>query len=233
MTLCGSKPSGTFCNCQKLRRRSPAPTRRTKASTISAVDQNATQTAAAGSFARPAATFVQRRDHIGPRNSPGGRESEHDPGEQTNECSEGEERRSGEISSTRGKFCGSKAASASVPQSASNIPAAPPRMESNALSVSNWRKIRARLAPRAARMPISFSRAVARARRRLATLTQAIRSTQPAAASRTIRAGRTSEVRSARSGRYPRGIEALVRVRILRCGAQPRWSRSWPAPARR
>src|SRR5438034_6609321 len=49
------------------------------------------------------------------------------------------------------------------------------------LSVSNWRIVRQRLAPSAVRIAISFRRATARTRRRLATLTHAISSTKTTA----------------------------------------------------
>ena len=95
------------------------------------------------------------------------------------------------ISPVRGMSAGIAATSKSMPHIASNSPAAPPRVESSRLSVSNWRTTRQRLAPRAVRMAISLRRTVARASIRFATLAQAINSTKATAASSTSRAGRT------------------------------------------
>ena len=63
--------------------------------------------------------------------------------------------------------------------------AMPPMADSSTLSVSSWRTMRPRPAPMAERMAISRERPVARASSRLATLAQAISSTQPTAPSRT------------------------------------------------
>ncbi len=57
------------------------------------------------------------------------------------------------------------------------IPATPPIADSNRHSVSNWRKMRPRVAPSAVRIPISLWRSSVCARRRPARLAQAISST--------------------------------------------------------
>ena len=76
--------------------------------------------------------------------------------------------------------------------SASSNPRMPPTPANSTLSVSIWRTIRMLLAPSTLRIAISFWRAVARLRRRLATLAQAMSRTNPTAASKTVRAGRIS-----------------------------------------
>ena len=60
-----------------------------------------------------------------------------------------------------------------------------PRPESTKLSVSSWRAMRQRVAPRATRRDISRVRAVARANNKLATFAQAISSTRATADSNT------------------------------------------------
>ena len=72
---------------------------------------------------------------------------------------------------------------------ASKIPPAPPRRESNRLSVITWRTRRAPDAPSAARTAISRWRVLARARRRFATLAQAISSTRLTAPSNSSSTG--------------------------------------------
>ena len=76
----------------------------------------------------------------------------------------------------------------------------PPATPSKTLSVSNWRITRAGLAPRAARIANSRVRPVERARRRLATLTQAIKSTKLTAPSSTSRIPFTLPTTSALRG---------------------------------
>ena len=63
------------------------------------------------------------------------------------------------------------------------MPRMPPARESNTLSVSNWRTMRARPAPSAERIANSRLRTVARTSSRLATLAQEISSTSPTAPS--------------------------------------------------
>src|SRR5215468_4802325 len=65
----------------------------------------------------------------------------------------------------------------SLIQKAARSPAAPPIKDSSALSVSNCRTSRARLAPSARRTAISFLRVSALASSRLATLKQATNNT--------------------------------------------------------
>ena len=67
-------------------------------------------------------------------------------------------------------------------QTATSKPEAPPRAESSRLSTMSCRTMRLRPAPSANRIAISFSRPIARASKRLATLAQAIRRTKPTSA---------------------------------------------------
>ncbi len=94
------------------------------------------------------------------------------------------------ISFARGKVAGKFCNANLVPQDASNKPSPPPARANNMLSVSNWRTILPRAAPSAARTANSRVLPVERAISKLATFTQAIRSTNPTAASRTSRSGR-------------------------------------------
>ncbi len=96
------------------------------------------------------------------------------------------------ISSARGSSPGLSATTERTPQYASSRPSTPPASASSRLSVSSWRTSRSRLAPSAVRTAISFERAAARASNRLATLAQAMSSTNPTAPSSTSSAGRTS-----------------------------------------
>ncbi len=73
-------------------------------------------------------------------------------------------------------------------QLASTSPSAPPASDSIKFSVSNWRMMRPRPAPRAVRTAISRLRPVARASSRFAMLAQAISSTHPTAPSKIISA---------------------------------------------
>ena len=83
-----------------------------------------------------------------------------------------------EVSSSRGMLGGFSARTRWMLQEARISPPMAPARPSRKLSVSNWRKICPRPAPRAARIPISRCRASARTRRRLATLAQAISRTK-------------------------------------------------------
>jgi len=78
-----------------------------------------------------------------------------------------------------------------TPHTAPRSPSVPPIAAITTLSVSSWRTMRARPAPRARRIAISRCRTDDRASRRLATLAHAMRSTQPTAASSVSSAGRT------------------------------------------
>ena len=77
---------------------------------------------------------------------------------------------------------GMSAAMAFVPPYANRQPSAAPPAASSTLSTSSWRMTRHRLAPRATRIAISRSRAVARVSSMLATLLHAMRSSNPTAA---------------------------------------------------
>ena len=76
----------------------------------------------------------------------------------------------------------------------------PPARESNTLSVSNWRTMRPRPAPIAARMANSRLRPVARTSSRLATLAHAISSTSPTAPSIVSSELRASPMMLSRNG---------------------------------
>ncbi len=96
------------------------------------------------------------------------------------------------ISSRRGMLPGFMARTTERLNSAMARPAAPPRIASRILSVSNCRTIRCQPAPRAVRMATSFSRPAARVSSRLATLAQAISSTSVTEPTSTSSARRTS-----------------------------------------
>jgi len=82
---------------------------------------------------------------------------------------------------------GPNRASAAVAAYASAMPIAPPAVASTRLSMRSWRASRLRVAPSAARTPISRERPAARPSSRPATLTHASSSTVAAApASATI-----------------------------------------------
>jgi hypothetical protein len=82
----------------------------------------------------------------------------------------------------RGSHDGAIATSTLTPSHASATPKIPPKKESSRLSVRNWRKMRPRPAPRAARIATSVWRDAARANSSAATLAQAINNTNPTAA---------------------------------------------------
>ena len=100
------------------------------------------------------------------------------------------------VSPKRGTSCGMRDESRATPQSAKSRPSRPPTHASSVLSVSNWRMMRARLAPSATRTAISRPRPAARASNRFATLAHAIKSTNPTAPSRTSKVGRKSPTNS-------------------------------------
>jgi hypothetical protein len=83
---------------------------------------------------------------------------------------------------------------------ASATPSRPPMSASATLSVSSCRRMRLRLAPSAARSPISLRRDAARESSRLATFAHAISSTIPTAAWSTSSGRRTSCTRFVWSG---------------------------------
>lgn len=76
-----------------------------------------------------------------------------------------------------------------VASAASTTPSAPANVVSSTLSMSNCRRTSHRVAPCASRMAVARVRASERANRRLATLTQAMRSTRPAKAISAMRNG--------------------------------------------
>jgi hypothetical protein len=86
--------------------------------------------------------------------------------------------RSSPASVNRGSVPGLKERNKGITKAASRIPSVPPISESKRLSVKSWRVRRPRVAPRVLRSAISFSLAVARASRRLATFAQAISNTR-------------------------------------------------------
>ena len=81
-----------------------------------------------------------------------------------------------------------------IASDASITPSDAPSSDNTTASVSSWRTIRRRPAPRAMRTDSSPRRAVRRAICRFATLTQAIRSTNETAPSRISSSGRTDSV---------------------------------------
>ena len=94
------------------------------------------------------------------------------------------------ISPERGKLPGAAAITRLVPQRAITNPIMAPPSDSSTLSVNNWRTTRPRSAPSAARMANSRLRAVARASSKLATLAQAMISTNPTAPTSSSSVGR-------------------------------------------
>ncbi len=102
---------------------------------------------------------------------------------------------------------------------ATRMPSPPPNSDSRTLSVSNCRRILARPAPRAARRAISFRRAVARDRRRLATFAQAISSTIPTEENKSSSLPRTSPTTSSCSGM---AVASAFQSRFIGNGNIPR-----------
>ena len=94
------------------------------------------------------------------------------------------------------------------------MPRIPPASESNTLSVSNWRTMRARPAPSAERIANSRLRTVARTSSRLATLAQEISSTSPTAPSIISSELRASPMMLSRNG-PTRKMRSPIRVREL------------------
>ncbi len=72
-----------------------------------------------------------------------------------------------------------------MPQIANSTPTTPPRQANKTLSVSNWRTMRSRAAPRLSRKAISRLRTVARASRRLAIFAHPIVRMSPTSVIRT------------------------------------------------
>ena len=91
-----------------------------------------------------------------------------------------------------------KAASASSPQLATSTPRTPPAIARIRFSVRRSCSRRNRVAPRAVRTAISFSRRTSRAMVRLATLAQTITSKKRVVASSTMSVGRAPRVSSSR-----------------------------------
>jgi hypothetical protein len=87
-------------------------------------------------------------------------------------------RQSSGASMVRGMLAGLRLSNKGIDQRVSKIPAAPPATESNTLSVSIWRTMRNRVAPSELRIASSRRRVMARAKRRLAALAQAITNTR-------------------------------------------------------
>ncbi len=87
------------------------------------------------------------------------------------------------IVAQNGGRTGMALARSTVPHRARAMPKAPPARARSRLSPRLWRRSRPGLAPRARRVAISRRRSMPRASRRFATLAQAMRSTNPAAAS--------------------------------------------------
>ena len=93
------------------------------------------------------------------------------------------------------------------------MPSAAPAPASRALSTSNWRTMRLRLAPSAARSARSCSRRASRASIRFATFAHAIKSTKPTAPISTASAGLMPPVSTSESG--------TTRHRVRRVGGRP------------
>ena len=100
----------------------------------------------------------------------------------------------------RGNPEGNRCSATFVPHAAITKPSPPPASASSMLSVRSCRTILPRPAPSAARTANSRLRPIERARRRLATFTHAIKSTNPTAASNTSSSRRTSPTSCSLSG---------------------------------
>ena len=101
---------------------------------------------------------------------------------------------------TSGNADGIRLNAARVPHDASTTPTAPPANARQTLSVSACRRMRARLAPSAARTANSRDRRVNRARMRLLTLAHAMSSTNVTIARRSTSVGCRLPTRSSLSG---------------------------------
>ena len=96
------------------------------------------------------------------------------------------------IASAKGSDSGAAAINARTSENASASPAAPPPAARRRLSIINWRTIRPRLAPSAARNATSRARSAPRASSRFARFTHAMSSTSPTPPISTSRPVRTS-----------------------------------------
>ena len=199
-TRSGWKPRSMRWSSTKLRISRPAPTTRTTERATS----ETTRARRSGSRPRPAvAPLPPSRSEPASgeraRRSAGAR-PKRTPVRSASAALNPSTRPSSPASSIRGMLAGSRAASPSRPRTASATPRTPPAAESRRLSMRSCRKIRVRPAPSAVRIATSRRLPSARARRRLATLAQAISSTNPTAPKRTSSAGRTSPNTSSRTG---------------------------------
>ena len=195
-----SSPVSTAERALKLRSRRPAPTSSTSATAISAATS----------------TLRTRRLCVAsaPRAPPSRRSSF---GDDRDTCHAGRAPKTSPVpiaatsvkARTTGSVCvsasrrtppGLNPTSAFAAQDASQSPATLPAIERTTASVSSWRTMRARDAPRARRTAISRRRDVPRPSSRLATLAQAIASTNPTAASRTPSGRVTGPKNCSRSG---------------------------------
>ena len=111
---------------------------------------------------------------------------------------------------------GTSASNPRVMAKASAMPAAPPASDSTMLSTSNWRTNRPRVAPSDSRTEISFCLAKARAISRLATLAQAIRSTNPTMHINTI----SALEKSLRRPEYPVAAFSRCSVPFRNCSRE-------------
>ncbi len=125
------------------------------------------------------------------------------------------------ISAARGMTSAASEARSGTPIHASSSPTAALARRARALSSRSWPRSRPRVAPRAERMAISRARPSPRASMRCATLTQAMRSTSPTAAS-SASSGQTNAAAQVLGERHDRGaVEALVALGIVARRAAP------------
>jgi hypothetical protein len=111
---------------------------------------------------------------------------------------------------TLGTPCGPRSRTQCKARNATAMPKAPPVNARSTLSVSNWRTIRARVAPSAVRTAISFWRATPRDSCRFARLTHAISRTKATAPSNRYNVRRTLPTTCSRSGTIPNVRPPLV-----------------------
>ena len=114
---------------------------------------------------------------------------------------------------------GCPSCSSAADQIPSNWPKAPPAIESNRLSVSNCRRMRARPAPRASRTAISLCRTVARARSKCARLAQAMKRTNAAMPAKKV----IGRVRLRTRSVFP-WLPSARKIRLRECSGMSCWS---------
>ena len=188
-TFSGLNPGETCSNLAKLRISRPAPIRSTTESAISEITsmrrkfRPRPQTLPAPAEPRPASFRVLCKSICVARQA--GARPKRIPEKTQSATVNSKASPSTPIEASRGTLFGPSTCTQCTHTNENKIPSAPPPSASNTLSVNNWRRIRPRLAPSAARTAISFCRETARESCKFATLAQAISNTNATAPSRT------------------------------------------------